>query len=81
MIGGNGDIRLNRLYVLIMQSVFILEEISMFERIKVYWQKRRYERERKKFIRKWNEDNKNWCECRHKRKAFKRAMTKNGYTM
>ncbi len=32
----------------------------MFERIKAYWQKRRYERERKKFIRKWNEDNKNW---------------------
>lgn len=53
----------------------------MFERIKAYWQKRRYKRERKKFIRKWNEGNKNWCECRHKRKAFKRALTKNGYTM
>ena len=54
----------------------------MFERIKAYWQKRRYEREHKKeSIRKWNEDNKNWCECRHKRKAFKRALTKNGYTM
>lgn len=53
----------------------------MFERIKVYWQKRRYERERKKFIRKWNEGNKNWCECRHKRRALERALTKNGYTM
>ena len=48
----------------------------MFERIKAYLRNRRYERERKKFIRKWNEDNKNWCECRHKRKAFKRAMIK-----
>ena len=54
---------------------------TMSERIKAYWQKRRYKRERKKFIRKWNEGNKNWCECRHKRKAFKRAMIKNGYTM
>lgn len=53
----------------------------MFEKIKAYLRNRRYERERKKFIRKWNEDNKNWCECRHKRKAFKRAMIKNGYTM
>lgn len=31
----------------------------MFERIKAYLRNRRYERERKKFIRKWNEDNKN----------------------
>lgn len=27
----------------------------MFERIKAYLRNRRYERERKKFIRKWNE--------------------------
>lgn len=53
----------------------------MLERIKAYLRNRKYERERKKFIRKWKFKNRKWHECRHKRRALERALIKNGYMM
>lgn len=40
----------------------------MFERIK-----------RRLFILKWRRKNRNWCECRHKRRALDRELTRQGY--
>lgn len=41
----------------------------------------RYKFKKWLFIRKWRFNNRKWCEYRHKRRALKRALTKNGYTM
>ena len=31
------------------------------------------------FIQKWRFNNRKWHECRHKRRALERALTKNGF--
>ena len=31
------------------------------------------------FICKWRFNNRKWCECRHKRRALERALTKNRF--
>lgn len=54
--------------------LFLGEEMMMFEKIKIYLRKKKFEYKHGKFCKEWLRKNKNWNECRHKRKAFARDM-------
>ena len=65
-----------RVYMLMhIHSVFYFwGGMMMFERIKIYLRKKKFEYKHGKFCKEWLRKNKNWNECRHKRKAFKRDV-------
>ena len=46
----------------------------MFERIKIYLRKKKFEYKRRKFCTEWNRRNRKWRECRHKRRMFERDL-------
>lgn len=46
----------------------------MFEKIKKYLRKKKFEYKRRKFCTERNRRNRKWRECRHKRKMFERDL-------
>ena len=48
----------------------------MLRKLKSYIKKRTFKHKRRMFCKKWHRQNKNWCECKQKRRMFERDLEK-----